>query len=210
MAHAVSAARKLLALWRGGGPGAVARALRRRFLYKRWRSLLFEHVAPLAAAGLSWPKDCRYEWLGPAAALSPANREALRSDGAVGLLEDLAPADNVYVVWAGDRIASYGVVMARSPQHAVVGLPPVARLVGLCETREAHRRRGLFSLALVETVRALRQQGTAPVFIEVDEANLPSRAGIVRAGFGLRGPVDAQIWFGRWVRRDGRWSRLAR
>lgn len=206
----MSAARKLLALWRGGGARAVVRVLWRRFIHRRWCSLVFEHVAPLPAADLPWPQGYRYQWLGPAGTLSPTDRDALRRDGAGGLLEDLSPADGIYVVWSGAEIATYGVVMVGSPQHGVLGLPPSSRLIGLCETRAPHRRRGLFGLALVQTVRTLRRRGTAPVFIEVEEVNLPSRSGIVRAGFEMRGPVDAQIWFGQWVRRDGRWSRLVR
>lgn len=187
----------------------VARALRQRLLYKRWHTLLFEYIAPPTATPV-WPAGYRYAWLGKTEALLPADRDALRVFGAGMLLEALTPADCVYVVWSGAEIASYGVIMTGSPQHAVLGLPATGRLVGMCETRQSHRRRGLFSLALVQTVQILRQHSDAPIFIEVDEANLASRAGIVRAGFDFRGLVDAQIWFGRWVRRDGRWSRIVR
>lgn len=206
----MSAWHKLVALWRRGGARAVVLALGKRFIYKRWRSLVYEHVAPVGSPAVPWPDGYRYIWLGPAAEMSPGDLDDLRRFGAGLLLEDMAPTDGVYVVRAGMEIASYGVVMVRSPQHSVLGLPEDARLIGLCETLPAHRRRGLFRWALVQTVQTLRSQDAAPIFIEVDEANLPSRSGIVGAGFEFRGPLDARIWFGRWVRRADHWSRLRR
>lgn len=202
--------RKLSALWQAGGPLVVAGALRRRLLFKSWRSLVFVHKTPVSASGLQWPHGYRYELLGRRPALTTAHEEALRRQGARTFLEDLADSDLVYAVWSGPELASYGAVMTRSPQHSVLGLPVDASLIGLCETAHAHRRNGLFTLALMHTVHLLRRQGQQEVFVEVLEENMPSRRGITKAGFDLWAKVDAQIWFGRWIRRGGRWHRVVR
>jgi RimJ/RimL family protein N-acetyltransferase len=141
----------------------------------------------------------------------PANeRDALQHTEVSCFLAELRPTDGLYVVWHGMEIASYGAVMSRSPQHSVLGLNEHAPLIGLCETVLSHRRRGLYSRALAQTARELGLQGKTTVFVEVLEDNDASIAGIMKAGFAKWRLVDAQIWFGTFVRRDGYWHRVRR
>lgn len=202
--------RRVLALWRSGGVTSVAKALLRRFVFKGWRSLVLEHKLPIRQSALTWPAGYVYQWLGCKAELSSEKSDELRMQGAGMFFESLAEIDRVYAVWFGTELASYGAVMSNSRQHSVVGLPAQACLIGMCETVPTHRRKGLFSLALMQTVQTLRDQGHDEIFVEVEESNLPSRLGITKAGFQHWARVDAQIWFGRWVRRGGRWHRMVR
>lgn len=130
---------KLSTLWRAGGARAVTRALSRRFLFRRWRSLVFVHRAPISAAALKWPAGYRYQWLGQAATLATADADALRRAAGRLFVDELSVQDGVYVVWHGADVASCGVVMAQSPQCSVLGLPARCRLIGMCETVATHR-----------------------------------------------------------------------
>jgi GNAT superfamily N-acetyltransferase len=206
----VSAWSKLHSLWAARGWRGAASALRERLLFKRWCSLVLTHDAPLDPAACVWPASYRYAWYEGVATMPAAAREALHRQSAGMFLEDLQPADHLYVVWAGDDVATYGAVLRHTPQISVLGLPRSSCLVGLCETLPVHRGRGLFSLALMQTVQVLRDHGQTDIFIEVVESNVASRDGILKAGFRHWARVDAHIWFGLWVQRSGQWQRLQR
>ena len=201
---------KLRALWRAGGLRAVCTSLFKALLFKRWRSLVLVHDSPMASLPLVWPADYVFVWYASVAEIPAGQRQALQRQAARGFLDDVHPSDPLYAVWHGDDLASYGAVMRRSPQMSVLGLPSGACLVGLCETLPAHQRRGLFCLALMQTVQASRDRGTHDVHVEVLESNTPSREGSLKAGFRPWARVDAQIWFGCWVRRARQWHRLVR
>ncbi len=201
---------KLSGRWRAGGLRGLTDALVKRLLFERWCSLVLTHDAPLDPAEIVWPAGYRYAWYPSVAAMPEAERQLLQQQSAGMFLEDLQPADHLYGVWCGRDVATYGAVMRQTPQIAVLGLPRSACLVGLCETVPAHWRRGLFSLALMQTVQTLRDQGQTEIYIEVAETNFPSLRGILKAGFQHWARVDARIWFGLWVQRDGHWQRLRR
>ena len=206
----MSAWAKLRALWRANGWRGIAKALSERLLFKRWCSLVLSHDAPLEPAALTCPAGYRYAWYQGVATMPAAEREALHWKSAGLFLEDLQPQDHLYVLWHGDDVASYGAVLRHTPQISVLGLPRSACLIGLCETVPAHRRRGLFSLALMQTMQTLRDRGQTDIYIEVAESNAPSLGGILKAGFRHWARVDARIWFGLWVHRQGQWQRLQR
>ena len=206
----MSAWAKLCARWRAGGLPGLTDALVKRLVFKRWCSLVLTHDAALEPAALAWPAGYRYAWYEGVATMPAAAREALRRQSTGMFLEDLQPVDHLYVVWSGDDVATYGAVMWQTPQITVLGLPRSACLIGLCKTAPAHRRRGLFSLALMQTVQMLRDRGQTDIYIEVAESNAPSLGGILKAGFRHWARVDARIWFGLWVHRQGQWQRLQR
>lgn len=203
-------ARKIRALLRTGGVGALARALFRRLLFKRWHSIVFVDETFNEPPPVEWPPGYEYRSYVKPSDINANERDALQHTNASGFLAELRPTDGLYVVWYGMEVASYGAVMSRSPQHSVLGLNEYAPLVGLCETVLSHRKRGLYSRALAQTTRELGLQGKTAVFVEVLEDNDASIAGIMKAGFSKWRVVDAQIWFGTFVRRDGHWHRLKR
>lgn len=202
--------RKILALLRTRGVRGLARALFRRLLFKRWHSIVFVDKTPHEYPPVEWPPGYEYRSYVKACDIAANERDALQHTDASFFLAELSPTDGLYVVWHGMEVASYGAVMSRSPQHSVLGLNEDAPLIGLCETVLSHRKRGLYSRALAQTKRELGLQGKTTVFVEVREDNDASIAGIMKAGFSRWRVVDAQIWFGTLVRRDGHWYRVRR
>ena len=196
---------KILALLRTGGVRALARTLFRRLVFKRWRSVVFVDDMSADHPPVEWPAGYKYQLYPKTTDLTSDEHSALEAMNASGFVAELGAADGLYVVWYGREVASYGAIMCGTRQHSVLGLNVRAPLVGLCGTVRAHRKRGLYSRALVLTARELGAQGHKAVFVEVLEDNEASIAGIMKAGFIKWRVVDAQIYLGRFVRRDGHW-----
>lgn len=200
----VSALLNRLSLLRSqGGWRAVASRIGRRLLYRRWVSLVYCAESPLDATD-RWPDGFRFGWFERLSDLQGVERQQLEEAGGHRMLADLGPADAVYVVWQGERAASWGAVPRVNRQVALLGLAKRSRLIGLCETHPAFRGQGLYPLALRETVRRLRLAGETALYIEVLEDNRASIRGIERAGFRRLGRIDARVVLGKLVLRNGR------
>lgn len=201
---------RLSAVWRSGGLIAVVRLLYRRFVFKRWSSVVFsaDSIDLAVALPLPLPHGYEYRWYRWRSDLSLAECSSLQQAGAGGFLSDLASDDALYVIWCGGEATSWGAVPRVTLQRAVLGLPGNAHLIGSCETQHSHRGRGLYRTALIRTVAALRAAGDQPIFIEVLEDNVVSMGAIEKAGFRRLGRIDAHIFLGCLVRRAGRWQWL--
>lgn len=200
--------KKISVAWHSGGPLAVGRLLFRRAIFRRWESVLFSADSVVSGAGGAWPVGYDYRWYARRGDLSLEECDRLLLAGAKGFLADLSSDDALYVVWLQGEAASWGAVPRKTRQRVVLGLPGDAHLIGSCETRIAHRGRGLYRGALIRTVEALRSAGKQPIFIEVLEDNAASISAIEKAGFRRLGHVDTRIFFGCMVLRDGAWSYL--
>jgi hypothetical protein len=196
--------RKAITLAKRGDLRVLANVTFKRLVHRRWRVRLFAESDAVGASAAVWPEGYRFEMWPAAHAIPRSAASALLTRGVADLWADLDSGDHLYVVWADDRIASFGAVFARSPQRVVLGLPQDARIIGSCETLAEFRGRGLYRTALNETVRCLRQLGAGPTFVEVKEDNQASIRGVLGAGFSDMGVVDASIFLGTFVLRGKR------
>lgn len=195
---------------RTGGVRGLARALLGRLVHRHWRVRLFQDDPNSERAPAVWPDGFRFELHHARTPIDAALRTAIENAGAAGLIGDLAESDRYYLVWDRDEVASYGAVFMASPQRSVLGLPREAVLIGGCATLERYRGRSLYKLALSDTAAALRHAGVHQIFVEVRPENESSIRGVLGARFADRGLVDARIWFGALVWRDGALHRLRR
>jgi RimJ/RimL family protein N-acetyltransferase len=187
------------------GVGGFCRFVVGRFLHRTWRNVVYRDDGSLDRPAQPWPSGYRFE-VCAVTDMDASTRQAIWDAGGQDTLSAVKTGDMVYVVRCGDAVASFGAVFFRSVALSILGLPRSAVLVGGCYTVPAHRRQGLYRLALHETVRSLRAAGVHDVYIEVSAANTASVRGIEAAGFVRLNLAEASIWFGRVVRRDGRWS----
>lgn len=195
---------KAAKLARRGGFLILLKSISQRFFYRRWKVRLFAANYEITTSIPVCPNGFQFEMWEARTPLTKAAEAALSKAGAMDLWTDLDKEDHIYVLWAGEQIASFGAVFAKSPQRTVLGLPTDAKLIGGCVTLDEFRGRSLYKYALRETVRLLRRSDTSPIFVEVVENNHSSIRGVLGAGFSDVGSVDAFIWFGTFVWREGR------
>ena len=77
--------------------------------------------------------------------------------------------------WVAQQVSSVKLIM-----DVPLKLPPNAVYIWDCQTRPEFRRRGLYTQLLS---RIPEQLDVAQVFVAVDAANTPSRAGVANAGY---------------------------
>lgn len=195
---------KAATLARRGDFLILLKSISRRLFYRRWKVRLFAADYEITTSIPGCPEGFQFEMWKVSNPLTKAAEAALSKAGAMDLWTDLDKEDQIYVLWAGEQIASFGAVFAKSPQRTVLGLPADAKLIGGCVTLDEFRGRSLYKYALRETVRLLRCSDTSPIFVEVKEDNHSSIRGVLGAGFSEVGSVDAFIWFGMFVWREGR------
>jgi RimJ/RimL family protein N-acetyltransferase len=68
----------------------------------------------------------------------------------------------------------------------------------------------MYRRSLLSAARALQQEGSRDIHVEVRPDNAPSIRGIEAAGFRLQRHVDARVLFGAWVVSGGCVRRLSR
>lgn len=182
----------------------LLKSISRRLFYRRWKVRLFAANDEITTSIPGCPEGFQFEMWKASDPLTKGAEAALSKAGAKDLWADLDKEDHIYVLWAGEQIASFGAVFSKSPQRTVLGLPAAAKLIGCCVTLDEFRGRSLYKCALRETVRFLRCSDTSPIFVEVVENNHSSIRGVLGAGFSDVGSVDVFIWFGMFVWREGR------
>jgi hypothetical protein len=202
--------RILQSRWRIGGLFGVGQLVTQRFLARCWQSQVFSAGSLAEGSQIQWPDGYRYVWYSYVGEIRPLDVDRLRRHGASPLLNELDAHDALYVVWHGDEPAAWGAAMPHSPQLSVLGLPRGAWLIGMCETRPAHRGRGLFPAGLLQTVETLRSLGHDELFVEAADWNVVSQRSIAKAGFRHEKRVDAVVLFGTLVWRDGGLHRVNR
>lgn len=201
---------KAVKLVKSGNFLMLLRSVRERVFYKRWRVRLFAARFELENSAAKFPDGFQFDMWLASRPLTSTVESALYMADALDLWSDLDKDDYIYVVWCGERIASFGAIFSRSPQRTVLGLPPNAKLIGGCVTLAEFRGRSLYKLALRESVRLLHQVDASPIFLEVRENNVSSIQGVLGAGFSDLGLVDSSIIFGAFVWREGQIHRIER
>ncbi len=186
-----------------GALGAIKWLLGKVVFY-RWSAVVFS-VDPLQDRPPSaWPSG--YEFSRPAgvADLTISQLNSLTEAGHLELFKQLTPNDEVYWITYGDKVVSVGITMRKSPQCSVLGLPEDAVLIGHCETDVAHRGKGLYALAINDTITSLRLRGDWRIFMETRPDNVASQKGLLKAGLKRERLVQAKIFFRSIVvRQDG-------
>ncbi len=201
---------RLPAVVKSRGVNGLVRLAYRRLIHQRWTSKVYRDAVSKPRWPSQWPAGYRFEFCDRAAALPAETLAALAAAGAAEVVAMLDRDDQLYCVWHGEEIAAYGAVFVRSPQKSILGLPDNAILIGDCFTYPAHRRRGLYRLALNAVARYLRERGCGVAYVEVSPRNVASIRGIVRAGFADDGLRTSEIWLRFFVRQNGAWRRIHR
>jgi GNAT superfamily N-acetyltransferase len=119
---------------------------------------------------------------------APQETELAQALGSAALARDrLATGRRGYAAWLEGRLVAYGwVSFGQEPVGELgllVQLQPDEAYVWDCATLPEYRGRGLYAGLLAHIAQALRAEGLRTVWIGADFRNLPSQAGIGRAGF---------------------------
>lgn len=193
----------LIARFNHHGALATVKWLFAKAVFYRWTAVIFSESLSTERQPSVWPSGYIYSPPICADDLSDAQRHSLWAAGYKELLAQLGGSDHVYWVSHDQTVASVGAIMRNSPQCSVLGLPQDAVLIGHCETGLAHRSKGLYALAINDTLVACKLRGDLHIYMETRPDNTASQKGILRAGLRQDRVVHATILFRSVViRRD--------
>lgn len=192
------------------GLTGLIRLAYRRLVHQHWTSMVFRDDQASRRREADWPAGYVFEFCDRAASLPDRILKALEAARAAEITAGAGPDDQLYCVWHGEKLVAYGAVFVHSRQRWVLGLPEEAVLIGDCFTVPAHRRRGLYRLALNAVALRLRMCGNNAVYVEANPRNIASIRGIIGAGFVASDSISADIWFRFFVRQNRAWHLIGR